>query len=138
MEWLVQKFCISEKGESQCTPAWGWRLAKCSLSSSSEALHLGTLLAHHGYIYPLRESRNLVLRQDETAYRFQVRPRVARCTSTGHQLYRTVGGAGGDDSAEGGVCWGWSGGVVTSLDWWFPPPSQKGLDWGVSMWWERI
>lgn len=53
-----------------------------------EALHLGTLMAAHGYFFPISD-HVLTLKDDGTFYRFQVRKSIYRTLSLQHQITLT-------------------------------------------------
>lgn len=50
-----------------------------------EALHLGQLLASHGYIFPI-DDHSLTMKNDNTLYRFQVRLIFKRIFVFGEQI----------------------------------------------------
>ncbi|XP_069762161.1 regulator of G-protein signaling 11 [Narcine bancroftii] len=47
-----------------------WLLQNVS-TSEEESFHLGDLIIKYGYIYPLKDPKNLILRVDDSPYRFQ-------------------------------------------------------------------
>lgn len=59
-----------------------------SLTPTAEAIHLGSLVAAHGYIFPISD-HVLTLKDDGTLYRFQVRA-APRSTCVGRVCCATA------------------------------------------------
>lgn len=117
MEWLIQKYGISEEGECPGTGREGGNGAAgpphSPQSRSTESLHLGNLIVKHGYIYPLRDPRSLVLRADESPYRFQVQPRTAPGTAL---RYPPAGSPASSSSPQTPYFWTSTKWPATELD----------------------
>lgn len=67
---LVCNITVKIDRRNRTTPSC--RLTLCICFLSVEALHLGTLMAAHGYFFPISD-HVLTLKDDGTFYRFQVR-----------------------------------------------------------------
>lgn len=50
-----------------------WLMDRLSIEDSLEAVHLANLLCQFGYYFPVNELKNLIVKDDSSLYRFQVR-----------------------------------------------------------------
>ncbi|CAH1795434.1 unnamed protein product, partial [Owenia fusiformis] len=48
-----------------------WLSRRLRVCDNNEAIHIATHLCQHGYFFPVTEMRNLVVKDDQTLYRFQ-------------------------------------------------------------------
>ena len=48
-----------------------WIMDKLHVQSTIEAVHVGNLICHYGYIFPVQDTKMIVLKDDATMYRFQ-------------------------------------------------------------------
>jgi regulator of G-protein signaling len=48
-----------------------WLMERLNIEESVEAVHIGNQLCQYGYFFPVNDSKNLVVKDDSTLYRFQ-------------------------------------------------------------------
>ncbi|KAG7237277.1 hypothetical protein INR49_032610 [Caranx melampygus] len=63
-----------------------WLMKNLSIEDPAEAIHLGSLVAAHGYIFPISD-HVLTLKDDGTLYRFQVPLMAMGSTMTHYAIY---------------------------------------------------
>lgn len=56
-----------------------------------EAVHIGSQLCQYGYFFPVNDSKNLVVKDDSSLYRFQVSPNSIWYSLGKYNLSFTVG-----------------------------------------------
>lgn len=76
VQWLMKNLCVEDPGRSSSETrsfVEEVRAHRSAFSSTppAEAIHLGSLIAAHGYIFPISD-HVLTLKDDGTLYRFQV------------------------------------------------------------------
>lgn len=49
-----------------------WLMDRLNIEESVEALHIGNLLCQYGYFFPVSDTKNLVVKDDSSLYRFQI------------------------------------------------------------------
>ncbi|XP_072916668.1 regulator of G-protein signaling 11 [Hemitrygon akajei] len=66
----IQRFLVPIPHSMTGNDIFQWLLQNVS-TTEEESFHLGDLIIKYGYIYPLKDAKNLVLRVDDSPYRFQ-------------------------------------------------------------------
>ena len=75
IEWLMERLSVEDSGKMHHQVANGTE----NLIDSNppvEAIHIANLLCQHGYFFPVGECKNLLVKDDSSLYRFQVRPQT--------------------------------------------------------------
>ena len=50
-----------------------WLMERLNIEDSVEAVHIANQLCNCGYFFPVSDSKNLIVKDDSSLYRFQVR-----------------------------------------------------------------
>lgn len=49
-----------------------WLMERLNIEESLEAVHIANQLCNYGYFFPVSDSKNLIVKDDSSLYRFQV------------------------------------------------------------------
>ena len=59
-------------------------MERLQIEESTELLHLASLLCQSGYFFPVTDNKSLIVKDDGSLYRFQVRPLGGAAKSFGN------------------------------------------------------
>ena len=78
IEWLMDRLCIEDSRKFCPREAADGQHIKYLCFIAVEAVHLANLLCQFGYYFPVSEQKNLLVKDDSSLYRFQVRAEITR------------------------------------------------------------